>query len=696
MKVENAKYQRSLTEAERHLETAKSEKGKYEEANATLSQQIDEKEKRHKKLSRQLKNARAETDKNKKNLADTKKRLEKSEVAQTDYKQRLETISKELKVTKGEARTFEENLKTTSDQLEEAVDEWMASMESLTATRKLFTAATIGSQEIQKIFPPFETDSAVRILDRRGTDKRTYLLGLLEQKQPTIVYVQSEEKVDQLLTLVGPEKAEIIAKHSDQTSEAEETKILEKLGTDALVAIVSDTTFSTLTQSHRVEHFVFCHLVPGLDTFFERCQPAFTSEKDSYLHLIYESKQNVEDLAEKYPNEETLRKLYQKFRDRTPINMEFINPDNLYNELCKENELDITNLGIETGFSIFEELGFLEQNEEGIRRLSTPPRKLEESKIYCRGKKLKEEIANSPAFQHEHSIEQIWEKMLEELNIDSEQTLRESGIYSKHFKILEKDSDTQLTTKTEQAKITPPTPDVWPQRGISAFDALRQRAANNFATANTTLQTVNEPSTADLDWESPVFEAEELESPVFEDQEDYQNKYNLALQFAEEYGITALEEGIAQLIRDQNDPTYDFMEDERNMLRAFQDAFWNFRIQSKQFAEATENDSTIAKEDGEVDSAAKHARANAKVRSLTEIVRDILKELFTGQTVHRDEIYKRVLDVYRERGGKESDEIIKRRCRDALGDLSPSGTLSDRHGCTKYEGDGYWTILASL
>ena len=82
--------------------------------------------------------------------------------------------------------------------------------------------------------------------------------------------------------------------------------------------------------------------------------------------------------------------------------------------------------------------------------------------------------------------------------------------------------------------------------------------------------------------------------------------------------------------------------------------------------------------------------------TLTEIVRDLLKELFTGQTVHRDEIYEQVIAVYRARGGKASDEILKRRCREALGDLSPSGQLSQRHGRTKYEGDGYWTISTPL
>ena len=215
------------------------------------------------------------------------------------------------------------------------------------STRNLLTAAVaIGSQEMQKYVPPPSVlMPAVRILDRRGTDKRTYLLGLLEQKQPTLIYVQSEEKIDQLLTLVGSEKAGVIGKHNDQTSEAEETEILEKLGRGELVAIVSDTTFSTLTQAHRVEHFVFCHLVPGLDAFFERCQPAFTSANNAYLHLIYESKQNVEELVEKYPNEEVLRKLYQKFRDLTSINGKFIDPENLYSELSKESELDMTILG---------------------------------------------------------------------------------------------------------------------------------------------------------------------------------------------------------------------------------------------------------------------------------------------------------------------------------------------------------------
>lgn len=435
MEAENVEYKKILSATKERLAGAESKNSKYEKDTAELSKQVHEKENRIKKLLKQQKETKAQTDKSKRDVSKVKKRLEKSEAAETDYKQRLETISKELKVTKEEARTFEENLKTTSDQLKEAVDEWMASMESLAAARKLFTAATIGSQEIQKMFPSFETDSAARILDRRGTDKRNYLLALLEQKQPTLIYVQSEDKIDQLLTLVGSEKAEVIARYSDQTSEAEETEILEKLRTGELVAIVSDTTFSTSIPSHCVEHFVFCHLAPSSEAFFDRCQPAFTSEKNTYLHLIYDSEQDMEVLVQKYPDRDMLEKMYPELRKLAETNGNFIQIENLY------SKLDIAKLGIETGLAIFEELQLLERNEKSITLLPPAGKKLDESEIYRRGEKLKKETADFGDFQFEHSIEQIWEKMLDKLNVDSKQILPESNIHKMPFGISETEGD---------------------------------------------------------------------------------------------------------------------------------------------------------------------------------------------------------------------------------------------------------------
>ena len=428
MKGENAEYKKSLAEVEKHLETAKLEKSKYEEDNATLSKQVDEKEKRRKKLSKQLKNARTETDKYKRNLAGTKQRLEKSEAVQANYKDCLDATTKKLTEAQRKCSASEDSLKTTSNRLEDAVDEWMASVERLTALQKLFTTAAIESQKVQAMFPPFETDSVVRILDRRGTDKRNYLSRLLEQKQPTIIYVQSETMVDNLLKLVGSEKEGVIGKHDERASETEETEILEKLENRELIAVVSNTTFSTLEPSHCVEHFVFCHLTPGLDEFFKRCQPAFASEKDTYLHLIYNSEQDVQYLDkwldQKYPDKEVVKNLYRALEGFVGVNGHCVKPENLYSKLDIER-LGITELGIETGLAIFEEVGALERSKEGIKLLPFSGRK---SKIHRRGEELKDDIEKIRSFQLKQPIEKIWEEILGALDIDLEKYLLKSNV----------------------------------------------------------------------------------------------------------------------------------------------------------------------------------------------------------------------------------------------------------------------------
>ena len=440
-----AEYKRLLAEVKQRLADVESEKCKYAKDNAALAERVDAKEKQRKKLDRQLKNAKAGNDKLKRDLADTKRRLEKSEAAQADYKERCETTDERLKETKSE-------LAIVSGQFSDVKAEKEHIVTRLAAVQDLFTTATLEKPEIRSIFPPLDANASVRILDRRGVDKKNYLLELMEQKQPTLIYVQSEEMVDLLLERVLAEKADLIERHGEQTSETEEMEILKRLENAELVAVVSDTTFSTIARSHCVEHFVFCHLAPDLDEFFERCQSAFASEKNAYLHLIYESEQDIKEITKKYLDEPTLRKLYEKFRDCTPTVGKFIKPDDLYSELCKQSELkNMTKLGIETSFSIFGELGFLEQNEEGIKRVSPPSTKtqLEKSGTYCRGEKLKKEIANSPAFQYEQSIEQIWEKILEKLDVDGEQILREVNTDEMYSSVSEMENDLQPTETVE-------------------------------------------------------------------------------------------------------------------------------------------------------------------------------------------------------------------------------------------------------
>ena len=149
--------QKRLAESEQRLAAAESEKNEYEKDNAALSKQVDEKENRRKKLDRNLKNAKERNNKLKNDVARVEKRLEKSEAAQDNYKKRLETARKELNETKAKLN------KLTVVQAEKSVSE-----ECLAAMQKLLTTASIGDQ---LVFPPLQTDSPVRILDRRGINK---------------------------------------------------------------------------------------------------------------------------------------------------------------------------------------------------------------------------------------------------------------------------------------------------------------------------------------------------------------------------------------------------------------------------------------------------------------------------------------------------------------------------------------------
>ena len=214
-------------------------------------------------------------------------------------------------------------------------------------------------------------------------------------------------------------------------------------GEGIVIAVVSNTTFSALASSHCIEHFVFCHLVPGLDEFFKQCEPAFASEKSTYLHLIYNSERDIDGLVQKYPNRKTLEKLYPELGRLAGTNGDFIRPENVY------NELDIAKPGIETGLAIFEELQLLERNDEGIKLLPPAGNKLDESEIYRRGEKLKKETADFQAFQLEHPIEQIWEEMLARLSVDSGQILREVNTDEMYASVSEVENGQQPTETVE-------------------------------------------------------------------------------------------------------------------------------------------------------------------------------------------------------------------------------------------------------
>lgn len=425
---EKAKYEKSIAEVKKRLAAEEATNKKLLEQLNDKDVKLDKNTKDLEKLSGQVVAAKE----NKKQLTSTSRQLKKVQAAHSKCAERLTS-------TEAERDDYKERLETTSKELKEAETGWQACKDSLAAMRNLFTVSTIGNM----VFPPFDADSAVRILDRRNVDKRNYLLNLLEQKQPTVIYVQSEERIDQLLAFVGPEKADVIGKCNERTSEAEEAEIFGKLEKEELIAVVSNTAFSTLASSHCVGHFVFCHLVPGLDEFFKQCEPAFASEKHAYLHLIYNSEQDIEGLVQKYPNREALAEMYRELRKLPGANGDFIKTENAY------SELDMEKPSIETGLAIFAELQLLEQNGEIIKFLPSVHTDLNKSTIHCRGEKLKAETEDFQAFQLERSIEQIWEEILAKLSVDSEQILREDSIDEVYPSVSEIGSDQQRTEIVE-------------------------------------------------------------------------------------------------------------------------------------------------------------------------------------------------------------------------------------------------------
>ena len=434
--AEKAKYEKSIAEIKERLAAAEKKNDELLKQKTGNAAKLKKKEEDLEKLSEQLVSIKLSEKENKKQFNSISKQLKKVQAVHS-------TCEKRLTATEAERDDYKEALETASKELKEAETEWQACEDSLAAMQNLFEIATIGNREVQMVFPSFDTDFAVRVLDRRGTDKRNYLLDLLDQKQPTIIYVQSEEKIDQLLNRVLPEKADVVKKRNAQTSAAEESEILEKLENGELIAVVSNTAFSTLASPHCIEHFVFCHLVPGVDEFYKRCEPAFASGKNTYLHLIYNSEQDIEGLAKKYPDRKTLEKLYSELRKLAETSGEFIKQEDVY------SKLGMAKLGVETGLAIFEELQLLERNDEGIKLLPPTGKKLDESRIYCRGEELKKGTEDFRDFQFGQPVKQIWEGIEEKLDMDSKQILCEVNANEVYASVSEIESDLQLTEMVE-------------------------------------------------------------------------------------------------------------------------------------------------------------------------------------------------------------------------------------------------------
>ena len=269
------------------------------------------------------------------------------------------------------------------------------------------------------VFPRIDDASFVKLVDRRNTTKRNYLLKLLEREESCIIYVQDKEMLDCLLTRLLPESIEGIVGHDETTSREEEAALLKQLEGGELRTIASSSSLSSCEAFPFVKHVVFCHLTPSPDLFFKRCAPAFAMEETSYLHLIYGDADGTEMrnwVTKKYPEKAELQQLYGGIRKAIQSN-----GAEGYAEAAMLNGTLGAPLTVETGLTIFEELEFIERyGESGHRLVKLRPAQksdLSRSPTYLRGEWIKQTSPSFIEFQLKENIESMWECIEHECQI---------------------------------------------------------------------------------------------------------------------------------------------------------------------------------------------------------------------------------------------------------------------------------------
>ena len=402
-----AEREQQLSDTQEQLDTLTSETTDLKSENEQLQQSLEAAKK-----DKQTAEAENQTLKEKLKNADTE--LKTRNASEERLKEQLKDAEKTVSTETEKREIAEQNLEHQRAHTNQAIEQ----------RSKLEATLTITSIGDNTIIPPLGTDSPARLLDRRGIHKANYLLDLLNQKQPTIIYAQTQEGVNRFFDIVKqhqPDIAPLIRRHTERTTETEEQKLLKKLQNGELIAAISNATFSTLTWGHSLQHFVLCYPAPGMEIFYKQCEPAFAGAEPAYLHLIYNIEQDMDGLNKQYPNRETLKGLYIPIKDLA--SNKFMASEQFYGEIRSKTELSRTT--IKTAITIFTELKLLQHNENGIRLSpSSPPKTdLENSDTYRLGEHLKKQTADFQTFQQQHTLDQMWDAILNTLNIDPAQLL---------------------------------------------------------------------------------------------------------------------------------------------------------------------------------------------------------------------------------------------------------------------------------
>ena len=280
---------------------------------------------------------------------------------------------------------------------------------------------TLERSTVGRMFPTEEETSPVKIVDHRVLDnKQDYLCNLVEQEEPTLLYVRDKKALNQLFEMLGSTKK--MGRCEADMPEADKVQVTDKLARGELLAIASDCT---LTRLPYINHIVFCHPVPQHLDFFNRCQPAFKHPEPTYIHLIYQSK-DIEwmwkCISWEYPDKQILQKLYKCLQALRQDNGPRLTLETVITGAKTDS---IPAAAVKNGLSILEELQLLTQypnfSEPEIQLLPLPQKKrqLHESETYLNGEQIKQTGRWFSEFQLRQNVKQIWERVSYECQLSN-------------------------------------------------------------------------------------------------------------------------------------------------------------------------------------------------------------------------------------------------------------------------------------
>lgn len=262
------------------------------------------------------------------------------------------------------------------------------------------------------VYPSLDHPSSVKIVDRRNLkDKSDYIHELLSREQNTIFYVRDELALSQIAKMVARANRPI-SLCSKNTTDEELEDIFDKFRNQTIGVIGSCVKLDRFPETL---HLVFCHPVPALREFIEKCQPAFETEETTFIHLIYAERDvnyMLKYLEWEYPTRETLAELYRIIRTLAREN------ENIFPQkkiLAQAKKQSIKEPAVNAGIVIFEELELLKVNlgekELSVEFLPQPEssKELYQSEFYIKGETIRQAALLFSNTLLNKSAEEIWQ-----------------------------------------------------------------------------------------------------------------------------------------------------------------------------------------------------------------------------------------------------------------------------------------------